>query len=192
MGLCTAVVGCSSDENGRSSSSTTKKAPTSTTTKAPVTTTVPGTSASPSTSGAPNTATSGPPVGATTLPPVATGVPSDFGGGVSAVVTGAEKVDVTARVPGETSGPAVAVTLEVRNDSDGPVDLGQLTVTATYGDGVPAVASESDPADALTGSLNAGDRRRGVYVFRVPGGSPDGVEVNVQSATSPNSLLFAL
>ena len=122
--------------------------------------------------------------------PVAPGTPAPLGAGVSVVLVDSENLDVEARVPGETAGPAVAATLEVRNDSSEPFDLSSLAVTATYGDGTPAIGNDSEPARALTGTVKSGASVKGVYVFRAPVKAADTVVVEVQSADRPNVVRF--
>jgi hypothetical protein len=102
------------------------------------------------------------------LPPVAVGEPSDFGDGLVATVTEVEAIDLEAQAPGEVAGPGVLVTLELRNDTDADVDLGGVSVNASYADGVPAALHQTGPVDPLMGTLEPGDRATGTYAFRVP------------------------
>jgi hypothetical protein len=133
----------------------------------------------------PALAPDGPPVGVNLLPPVAAGRPAEFGGGVSVTLIGTRSVDVEAMGPGETAGPAVAVTLEVRNRGRTPMDLGALAVNATGTDGTPAVPTSADPAAPFSGSVPPDGTARGVYVFRVERpGAP--LIVDVGSSQSPD------
>ena len=175
-----AAVGCSSDDGASST----------TTAKGPSTTAASGTSKGPDTTGVPATAPISAPVGVDEQRPVGPGTPVDFGGGVTATLTGSRTVDVEAHSPGETSGPGVAATIEVENGSKQPFDLTTIAVTATYGDGTPAIVSRSDPASDLTGTVAAGRTATGVYVFRVPKDQADTLLIQVQSGVKPNSLQF--
>jgi hypothetical protein len=150
------------------------------------------TAAGPSTSGAPATVTSSPDVGVTDLGPVGPNEPLELGPDVTVTVSGVQFIDVDARAPGETSGPAVAVTFDVRNESSTAVDLGQLAVAATYGDAVPAISTDADPAHALTATLAPGESRSGVYVFRVGDADRPSVLVTVETGAGPNVLRFQL
>lgn len=181
--LSGSLVACSSD--GRDAAERTGTTSTGVSTTS---TTVAG----PSTSGAPATVTSSPVVGVNDLGPVGTDEPLEVGTGVTVSVTDVKFLDVDSRAPGETSGPAAAVTLEVRNDSSAPFDLGQVAVSATYGEALPAIPTDADPADAVTGSLPAGKSRTGVYVFRLGDEKRPPVLVTVGSGTGPNVLRFQL
>lgn len=187
--LCLSLIACSSDDSsdGGTSTSTSAAQGSTSTSASPSTTEGP---AAPQTSGPPATATDGAQVGVNVLPAVGVGTPADFGGGVTALVTSTKQVDVEAVAPGETAGPAVAVTLEVRNDSDAPVDLSLLAVAASYGKDVPAIPNGNDPADPLVGTLAPGAHRSGVYVFRVPKAEADSLVVSVQGSFSSNTLVF--
>ncbi len=144
----------------------------------------------PSTTGPPAMAPSSAPVADAVKAPVGTGVPVDFGGGVTATMTGTKALDVEARGAGETSGPAVAATIEVRNGSNQPFDLATIALTGTYGGGTPAIPSSADPAQDLSGQLAPGATATGVYVFRVPKGDADTLVIQVQSGVKPNVPQF--
>ena len=173
------IAGCSSDDDadGKENGSTT-------------TTTVAGADTGPSTTGAPATAPPSTPVADDLKGPVAPGTPADLGGGVLVTLTDSETLDVTANLPGETAGPAVASTLEVRNDSKEPFDLSTIAVTASYGDGTPAIVNRSEPAEDLTGTVEPGKTAKGVYVFRAPEKDADPMVLEVQSGARPNVLQF--
>jgi cytoskeletal protein RodZ len=130
--------------------------------------------------------------GVNTLPAVKAGVPAKFGSGVSAVVNDYRAVNVQARAPGESSGPAIAVTLEVSNESGANVDLSQLSVTASDSQGLPALPIESEQAAAFEGALEPGSSRIGVYVFRLNEERSPSLLLNVQAGFSRNALQFEL
>jgi hypothetical protein len=130
--------------------------------------------------------------GVNILPAVKAGVPAEFGSGVSVVVNDYRAVNVQARAPGESSGPAIAVTLEVSNESGADVDLSQLSVTASDSKGLPALPIESEQAAAFEGALEAGASRTGVYVFRLNEERSPALLLNVQAGFSPNALQFEL
>lgn len=183
------IAGCSSgDDDAKGSEGTAKESGSggSTTSAPPVSTSEAG----PTTSGAPATAPETAPVAVNIKDPVSKGTPADLGGGVTVILVAADKLDVKARVPGETAGPAVAATLEVRNDTKEPFDLATLAVTASYGDGSPAISNGSEPADDLDGVVAPGKTAKGVYVFRAPKKQSDSVLVEVQSGALPNVLRF--
>lgn len=174
-------LGCSSGDDSASTRSSAESV-----------TTAPGdgTVVGPTTTGAPATAPGTAPVADVVKDPVAEGTPASLGGDVTVTLVDSETLDVGAQVPGETAGPAVAATLEVRNGSDGPFDLSSLAVTASYGDGTPAIGNRSEPAHDLSGSIEAGATASGVYVFRAPQKQADSVIIEVQSADRPNVVRF--
>jgi hypothetical protein len=79
-----------------------------------------------------------------------------------------EQIMAKARVPGEVSGPGLAITAEVANDSTHAVDLGNVVVTLTDSTGAPGGPVSGPPAKPLSGSVAPGKKARGVYVFTVP------------------------
>ena len=135
-------------------------------------------------------ATGAPVVGVSTLAPVPVGQPAPFGDGLVADVVRIDQLQLEARGPGEIAGPGVGVTVELRNESKDPIDLGGVVVNASYADGVPASASDSKPAAAATGSLPAGEKRQGVYVFQVPNEQAASLVVEVNYNGSPNVVLI--
>ena len=135
-------------------------------------------------------ATGAPVIGISTLPPVPVGEPASFGGGLVATVAQIDQLQLEARGPGEIAGPGVGVTVELKNESADPIDLGGVAVNASYGDGVPASSSGAAPAAPVTGALPAGETRRGVYVFQVPNEDAGSLVVEVNYNGSPNVVLI--
>jgi hypothetical protein len=182
VGVAVALVfvGCSSDD-----SSDGKDASTTTTSVA-----AGGGTEGPSTTGPPATAPVTEPVADDLKGPVSPGTAADLGGKVFVTLTEADDLDVEAKLPGETAGPAVAATLEVRNDSTTPFDLSTIAVTASYGDGTPAIVNKSEPTAEFAGTVEPGATAKGVYVFRAPEKEADTVVLEVQSGTQPNVLRF--
>jgi hypothetical protein len=139
--------------------------------------------------GPPPAETAGPKVATTTLPPVAVGERTSIAENVLVAVDGLRTLTVPATGPGETAGSAVAFTVEVRNGTDRPVDVGGFTVTAGYGRGTPAIPSSARPATPLTGSLAAGSSATGTYVFRMPADQVRSLQIQVLSDSSPNIVV---
>lgn len=112
-------------------------------------------------------------------------LPGDFGKtvqprtGVRLVIDSVVATTVTARGPGEVTGPGVVVQLSVANDSGEAVPLTSATVTVTDAKNLPAVGMSGPPADPLPGQLPAGQSVRGVYVFRLPPDSSEPLRVTV-------------
>jgi hypothetical protein len=116
----------------------------------------------------------------TTLPPVAPSRTVTIGAAARTVLLGSRNVTVTGQGPGELSGPAVALTLQVTNGSSRPLGLDAVIVSASIG-GQEASASDAAPAKPFSGSLGPGAKAQGVYVFVLPAGGrrPVGVVVSL-------------
>lgn len=187
LAACVGVAACSSsDDASKESSSTTAEPSTSTSAS-----TTPPVNEGPSTSGPPATAGDGAAVGVNVLDPVEVGRFEDLGGGVTTTVTSWKEVDATAEVPGDVAGPGIAVTVELRNGSDAPIDASSLVVGA-LAEGATAPPNSGPPSDPLEGTLAPGDEARGVYVFRVPEQGVEDVVVDIQTGFSPNTVRVRL
>ncbi|TXR56373.1 hypothetical protein [Quadrisphaera setariae] len=131
-----------------------------------------------------------PVVGATTLPPVPTGSPAAFGDGLVATVSAVREAQASGSVPGDVAGPAVAVSVRVENGSDAPVDLGGLTVTATYGaDAVPATLLTGAPSAPAEGVLAPRKSAEGVWAFTVPSGQASSLVLTISSISSGTTVV---
>jgi hypothetical protein len=126
----------------------------------------------------------------TTLPVTTLGKAVTIGDGVGVTVRDLKRLTVEANGPGETSGPAVSVVVEIRNDSGKNIDLGSFAVTASYGDNVPAIPSSADPNDPLSGPLPGGKSTAGTYVFRVAKNGAETITVQVSSNTAADIAVF--
>ena len=191
------LLACSEDDqSARSaqsdSTAASQQAPVSSSSIVPQTDPSEGEAPSPSDPAGGSVGSEEPLAGVNTLAAVKAGVPAKFGSGVSAVVNDYRAVNVQARAPGESSGPAIAVTMEVSNESGVDVDLSQLSVTASDSQGLPALPIESEQAAALEGALESGASRTGVYVFRLNEERSPSLLLNVQAGFSPTVLQFEL
>lgn len=112
------------------------------------------------------------------LPPVSLDEPADFGTEVTARLVEVRRVEGQGRGLGEESGPALAVTVEMRNGTDAPVDLDYVVVNLADQRGDPGQTLFGDPrSEPFGGPLPPGETRTGTYVLRLP--SPDSLEVSV-------------
>lgn len=143
-----------------------------------------------SSSTVPGTETAKPSAAITTLPPVGIGQTATVTPGVRVNVGALSTLTVTASAPGDTSGPAVSFVVEVGNESAKAVDLGGVSVTVSYGKGVPAAPSNAAPNSPLNGSLPPGKSARGTYVFRVPPSGVGTVHIQVTSSFAPGVAVF--
>lgn len=91
------------------------------------------------------------------------------------IVNGAEarvekitSVKSVAETPGEISGPAIQVTMRI-TAGDKRVNLNDVVVNGYYGsDLTPAISVMKPGGKPFKGTLSAGDKATGVYVFNVP------------------------
>ena len=124
--------------------------------------------------------------------PVAQTVPkdhsADFGDAVTARISALTPVTATGTQPGEVSGPAVQVDLELTNGTPAEISLATVDVNAYYGsDRKPAtpIVSKSG-SSGFTGTLAAGATAKGRYVFSVPEDQQNSVVITVsKSAGAP-------
>lgn len=105
-------------------------------------------------------------VDAEPLAPASVEQPRDMGNGVTVVVTQVTRAEATARQPGETAGPAAAVSVEVRNETQSPISLDAIVVNAEDAEGNPLVPNFTS-SEPVAGELAPGKSKRGTYVFRV-------------------------
>jgi hypothetical protein len=130
-----------------------------------------------------------PEVPVTTAPPVALTDTADFGGKVTAKIAEVAPIQATATLPGEVSGPAIAVTVEVNNGSADTIGLDSVTVTLT--DSAGNVASNvTGSTGALSGALGAAGTAKGMYVFSVPADARNPVTVTVTYSSGAPTLVF--
>ncbi len=125
----------------------------------------------------------------TTEKPVPMASTADFGD-VSAAITSVSAVTATGVGPGEITGPAVAVTVKITNESAEPFDLDSVFVDLTDSTGGPGQPSISNPAMPLTGELAAGSNAEGVYVFRVPEDARKPVTILVSNTMAAKVVSF--
>ncbi|OIJ23672.1 hypothetical protein UG56_026720 [Nocardioides luteus] len=89
--------------------------------------------------------------------------------GVTARLARIDSVQATASLPGEIGGPALAITVKVKNQTGKKLDLSLGVVNAYYGpERTPAVSVASDGEVPFPASVAAGESAKGVYVFQIP------------------------
>lgn len=104
------------------------------------------------------------------VPPSETVRAGDGAGGQVAIsLATVEGVEGEANVAGETSGPALRVTLHLQNDSSNGINLDYVVVNAYSGaDRAPAPTVMQPGGSPLAGTLAAGQSVDGVYLFTIP------------------------
>ncbi|WP_116449775.1 DUF4352 domain-containing protein [Blastococcus litoris] len=129
-------------------------------------------------------APTGPVVNADDLPPALDPVPldgtADAGTGITATLPAIEAIEGTGVGPGNVAGPALRVTVRIRNGSGEPVVLDGVAVNLYTGADLTPASPLDDPSQELfTGRLEPGESADGVYVFTVPTDRRDAVTVEV-------------
>jgi hypothetical protein len=118
-------------------------------------------------------------------PPVKLDEPSSTGTGLTARLISVSAIEAKAQIPGEITGPALAITIEVSNTGRRSADLGSVAVSLLDSDSAPGAEMTAAPARPLTGRVPAKAKTRGVYVFRVPEGKRRPVTVSVSIGEAP-------
>jgi cytoskeletal protein RodZ len=143
----------------------------------------------------PPASVSGPPSVVPTRSTTSTRAPlrekADLDDGVAVRVSRIEPVEGEAQGPGEVAGPALRVSIEVQNTSGEDVAMDLALANLYYGeDKTPASVLSGPGASPLPGTLAAGDRASGRYVFGVPdrGRNPLVVEFSLRADTP--TILF--
>jgi hypothetical protein len=131
-----------------------------------------------------------PAVSLTTNSPVALTATGDYGNGVKVTLAAIEAVTTTAELPGEIAGPGVKVTVDVVNDSNAAVDLGNVIVDLEDAAGTPAIPMSASPASPFTGSVAAGATATGIYVFTVPTTYSNPATISVSYSTEVPVVVF--
>ncbi len=126
------------------------------------------------------------------VPPSATAIAPAPAGRILVSIASVDAVTSAGQGPGEVAGqPAIAVTLQMRNATPRPLDLGQVSVTAASGPaGAPASPSDGPPASPFTGTLRPGAAATGTYVFRVPQDQRGQVQLAVSYLAGQPVVLF--
>jgi hypothetical protein len=134
--------------------------------------------------------TAAPSVAIRTLPPADVGEPVQIARNVVVTVSNIRTTTVSGSGPGEIAGEGVVFSVQVRNQTTAAVDVGGFSVTASYGNNLPAIPSDSSPSAPLTGVLRPGAGATGTYVFRMPAAQVGSLNIQVSSDSSPNIVVF--
>ncbi|WP_340536700.1 hypothetical protein [Nocardioides sp. GXZ039] len=120
------------------------------------------------------------------------GAPAAYPDGVSVRILGHTNRHVNGLGPGATSGPATMFRISVANDSESPLELGSVVVTAVYGPGAGFVADPSYdlPVGDLAGTLRPGATRTAKYAFAIPADARDRIRLYVDLDGSRMPAVF--
>jgi hypothetical protein len=122
--------------------------------------------------------------------PVAIGELGAFGDGVTTRVVETEAVEAEAFMPGEVSGPGLAITVEITNGSDTAINL-DSTIVDLVGEGdVYATLITPREETALSGDLAPGATSEGTYLFTMPVEDRANVAVQVSYAAPKPTVVF--
>lgn len=113
--------------------------------------------------------------------------------GVEVEIVSLEAVTAGREIPGETSGPAVEVTLRATNVGDEPLDTGGTSVNLEYGgeDRTPA-PSVSDPDESgFPPTIDPGKSADGNYLFAVPIAIDGDIRIIVDVLASEPNVVFS-
>lgn len=131
-----------------------------------------------------------PPVSAPPVQDQRIGEPAEIVRDVTVVISKVEAITATANGPGEVGGPAVAVTIDVDNATSAPLDLTMTQVNLSDAQDAPGSGMTGAPAAWFSGSLAAGEKARGVYVFAVGEGNRNPVHVEVSVNPTLPTVVF--
>jgi hypothetical protein len=126
------------------------------------------------------------------LPSVGLDEPAASDDGVRVEVLSVDAVDGVGSGPGNVSGPALRVTLELTNGTTAPIALDLVSIGLTHGtDRTPASPLNDPSAAPFAGTLQPGTTGEGVYVFSVPTADRDLVTVSVGYRAGAPYLVFS-
>jgi hypothetical protein len=114
----------------------------------------------------------------------------DFGTGLTVRLTSIRAVQGEARGPGEIAGPSLRVTVVARNSGDEVIPLGNVVVFLSYGEDRTPASDLATGSRPLGGSIGAGERATGVYLFTVPPEARDDVRVEVSYTGKAPTVAF--
>lgn len=126
-----------------------------------------------------------------TLPPVARGRAASPIAGLSVTVDSIRATQSNAQGPGMVQGPAVTVTVSVRNETGRQVRAPGGTMTVTYGpEDTPAEFSPQPDEQPVPSVLEPGAQATGSYTFLVPEGERDELTITFDYRPSDPAVVI--
>ena len=122
--------------------------------------------------------------------PVAFDAATDFGNGVGIELTSIDSVEVEGRLPGEISGPGLAITIEITNGSEAEIQLDNVTVDLTDATGASASPATPQGEENLSGPLAVGASTTGTYLFTLRAEDRAGATLRVSYTADAPTVLF--
>ncbi|WP_416890357.1 hypothetical protein [Microbacterium sp.] len=110
---------------------------------------------------------------------------------VAVRVASVHRFEATGALPGEVSGPALRVTVEIDNQSDADLDTSLATLAVDFGDDrVPAPELDDPEAPANPGIVAPGDLGTIVRSFTIPDGETDRMRVSLEMSVGKPTVIF--
>lgn len=116
--------------------------------------------------------------------------PIAFDTGIEVSITDVSAIEVTAETPGEVSGSAVRVTVEVANDSTEPQSFDSAVVTVVAADDTLGIGTTAGSPSPLSGTVDPGATATGTYVFMLDSAADREVTVSVNYAAGEPVAVF--
>ncbi|WP_406247019.1 hypothetical protein ACI7YT_16480 [Microbacterium sp. M] len=164
---------------------------------------LPSPTSTPTAEPTPLTSASGTPVTPTPLPtasdspiapelaPVEPTQPAVGSDGVVVSLPLVEAIEGEGVAPGETSGPAIRVTVRIENATDEPLDTAFIIVNAYTGaDRKPAPALTKPGGEPFEGTIAPGDSAEGVFLFTVAADARSDVTIGVDYRAGEATVVF--
>ncbi|MGB6057051.1 MAG: hypothetical protein WBF71_02215 [Microthrixaceae bacterium] len=127
--------------------------------------------------------------GAGELTPVDLDSTAKFGSGVTVRLKSITATTAKAVLPGEISGPAVRVTVELTNSTATPLNLDNVAVELITMTGTPAGLITSSDAVPFKGNAASGATSTGTYVFSVDPAKRETARLSIKySANTPTAI----
>lgn len=129
---------------------------------------------------------------ANVAPPVTFEEPAQIAPEFSAAVTEVRAIDGVGQGIGEISGPALAFTVTLTNNTDAPLDTVGVVVNCYDATAAPAIPLLGDPnAKPLPDRIAPGQTATGVYVFLVPKDARDTMTLTVAFNPADPTVVFS-
>lgn len=134
--------------------------------------------------------------GASPLPretraPVTLEDPAEPVSGLTVTLVSIEEMIAESAVPGEVGGPALLVSVEIRNDSANPVPTGEVIVNMFSGTDASPANILVDPRQDFPGEVPPGEPVIGVFAFSVAPEQRQAIRVEVDVAVDAPIVVFA-
>ncbi|WP_264702596.1 DUF4352 domain-containing protein [Micropruina sonneratiae] len=105
-------------------------------------------------------------------------------------MTSIRRLQMKGMGPGEISGPALRITVRVSNYTDTAISIDSAVVNLTDSKGRVGTPYAGSPARPLAGTIDAGRKATGVYVFSVKKSARSPITVTVTYEPGAETALF--